>query len=78
MANKTTCERCDKNSLKRTVYWIKAWTQQYDWDGDNTGPENDGYCMQVGNTDPGGDSIYENINYCPWCGRKLDGSQDVV
>lgn len=64
------CENCDPANPKYnyTVQWMKKGKASR-WE--NIGPANDGWAMQTGNTDPGGDSMFENINYCPWCGREL-------
>ncbi len=65
------CNRCDQDNPNRDVVWSKA-TPPSQWPSEGYGPDADGFCMVVGHTDPGGDSIYENINFCPWCGRKLE------
>lgn len=65
------CENCSPTHPKynHTIQWMKKGKQpRY---GVNAGPEDDGWAMQTGNSDPGGDSLFENINYCPWCGREL-------
>lgn len=36
------------------------------------GLERDGWSIICGSTDYGAADLYTNVNFCPWCGRKLE------
>ena len=60
------CNYCEKNSPECCIYFDPFYNEYYldietsEWD-----EYDDGFVHQT-----------EYINYCPWCGRKLNGRKD--
>lgn len=52
-----------------SIQWRKA--------DSNAGPEETGWSTCVGGTQDG-EKVYDNINFCPWCGVKLSTLEVLV
>lgn len=58
--------KCDKCQGDKRHYRMVAIRKAHP-----SGPEKDGWSMPTGG-DSDGEDFYDNINYCPFCGRKLE------